>query len=426
MADLPPSALTGVFHRPFAEQVAFFRAKLGKLVPTKFWDDLQKAEHDRAFMVAGAAKADLLQDLATAVDKAIAEGTSIEAFRKDFFDIVARHGWTNYTGSGTAAGRAWRTRVIYTTNAQTSYSAGRLAQLRAGNFKLWVYKHSDGEMYPRPVHESWDGLVLPPDHPFWKQHYPPSGWGCRCYVLGARGDVSARAMGGDPTKQLPEGWEQIDPKTGEQRGIDKGWGYMPGDTVSDVVNEMAAKTQQWDYTLAKAYMQDVPADTRDALATAYRDLPSTADDTRRYVQRVLSPDTTADVPPYRTLGLATEKQAKEINALMPTARKADVSGFDFAFNKDNVRHIYKEHGDVAAEAAQHQSAVTPDDFAKLPALLNSPTAVMAYSGIARESGTPTVRISDRIDGQAYVTVWSVLRGRRMLSLLSFFKGAIKP
>lgn len=418
MADLPPSAFTGVFHRPFAEQVAFFRAKLGNLVPTQFWDDLKKAEHDRAFMVAGAAKADLLQDMAAAVNKFITEGSSIEAFRKDFFDIVQRRGWTNYTGSGTAGGRAWRTRVIYTTNAQTSYSAGRLAQLRAGNFALWVYRHSDGEMYPRPVHESWDGLVLPPDHPFWKQHYPPSGWGCRCYVLGARGRTSAIAMGGSPDKQLPDGWEHIDPKTGEPVGIDEGWGYMPGDTVSDVVNDMAAKTQQWDYTLAKAYMQSVPTDARDALSVAYRNLPSTADDTRRYVQRVLSPTTASDIPPYRTLGLATSKQVTKIGELLPG--KVDTSGFDFALAAGDVRHIEGAHG-AGNEAGPGQEAVSAADFGLLPAILNDASAKWVYAGRAKRTDHPILSIVARIGGQAFTARWEVLAGRRMLALKTFFK-----
>lgn len=402
MADLPPSAFTGVFHRPFAEQVAFFRAKLGKLVPTQFWDDIQKAEHDRAFMVAGAAKADLLQGLAAAVDKFISQGTSIEAFRKDFFAIAEKHGWTNYTGSGSAGGRAWRTRVIYTTNAQTSYSAGRLAQLRAGNFKLWVYKHSDGELHPRPVHESWDGLVLPPDHPFWKQHYPPSGWGCRCYVLGARGEVSARAMGGDPGKQLPTGWETIDPKTGEQLGIDKGWGYMPGDTVSDAVAETAAKIRDWNYDLAKAYMDTIPADTRDALATSYRNLPSTADDARRYVRRVLSTDTTANIEPAHTLGLTTSRQAQRIDALH---RGLDVSGYDFALTPDGVR----------AALSDVPSSLAPEDFETVPAILNAPDAAPTYVGTTR-GGSPLVRITGTVGGIRYVTLWRVREGPRTLAL----------
>ncbi|MDE2442099.1 MAG: head morphogenesis protein, partial [Betaproteobacteria bacterium] len=60
------------FGTPFAEQLDFFRAKLN--LPTDRWDDIQRAAHDRAFIVAGAGEADLLADLRAAVDKAIAEG----------------------------------------------------------------------------------------------------------------------------------------------------------------------------------------------------------------------------------------------------------------------------------------------------------------------------------------------------------------
>ena len=58
-----PSRISGALGRPFTEQVAFFRNKMGNRVPTQAWDDLTGAEHDRAFMVAGAVKADLLSDL---------------------------------------------------------------------------------------------------------------------------------------------------------------------------------------------------------------------------------------------------------------------------------------------------------------------------------------------------------------------------
>ncbi|MEO7469974.1 MAG: phage head protein, partial [Sphingobium limneticum] len=123
------SAMSGALRRPFTEQIAFFRGKLGNLVPTEFWDDLVREQHDTGFMVAGAQKADLLTDLAAAVDRTIAEGKSLDAFRKDFRAIVQRHGWHGWTGEGTKAGEAWRTRTIYKTNASTSYAAGRYAQL---------------------------------------------------------------------------------------------------------------------------------------------------------------------------------------------------------------------------------------------------------------------------------------------------------
>ena len=84
---------------PFAEQLAFFRAKLN--LPTQKWDDLLGAAHDRAFVVAGAMNADLLADLRGAVDKILANGTTLEQFHKDFQQIVAQRGWTGWTGEGT-------------------------------------------------------------------------------------------------------------------------------------------------------------------------------------------------------------------------------------------------------------------------------------------------------------------------------------
>jgi hypothetical protein len=78
------------FNQPINEQLAFFRQKLN--LPTEAWDDITLAAHDRAFIVAGAQSADLLADLRAAVDKSIADGTGLEAFRKDFKRIVAEHG----------------------------------------------------------------------------------------------------------------------------------------------------------------------------------------------------------------------------------------------------------------------------------------------------------------------------------------------
>ncbi|WP_233487543.1 phage minor head protein [Thalassovita gelatinovora] len=235
--------LQGIFHRPFPEQLAAFRLRLGNLVPTSRWDDLRHSAHDRAFMVAGATKADLLADLAQAVDKAIEKGTSLEEFRRDFRQIVEDHGWHGWTGEGTKGGEAWRTRVIYRTNAKTSYAAGRWAQLMEGGFKYGVYRHG-ASREPREWHLAWDGLILPIDHPFWQTHAPPNGWGCSCYVNGARSMKGAIRLGGDPSKRLPPDWDKIDPRTGAPAGIDKGWAYAPGASVSGTVLSLRDKLEK--------------------------------------------------------------------------------------------------------------------------------------------------------------------------------------
>lgn len=178
-AGAPAPAAVG-FGTPFAAQLAFFRRKLN--LPTERWDDITRAAHDRAFIVAGAAKADLLADLRTAVDSTMASGGGINEFRKKFKAVVAANGWTGWTGEGSAAGEAWRTRIIYQTNMATSYAAGQWQQMTQPAFvaalPFWRYRHADGQLHPRPQHLAWDGLTLPHDHEFWKTHFAPNGWHC--------------------------------------------------------------------------------------------------------------------------------------------------------------------------------------------------------------------------------------------------------
>ena len=246
------------FRKPFAQQVAAFRLRLGDLVPTARWDDLVKSEHDTGFMVAGALKADLLADLGAAVDRAIVDGTGLEAFRRDFREIVDRRGWHGWTGEGTKGGEAWRTKVIYRTNMATSYSAGRFAQLIDGKFEYWVYRHG-GSREPRLQHLGWDGLILPADHPFWATHFPPNGWGCSCYVVGARSLAGAVRVGGKPSLKLPDNWQAPDPKTGVPVGIHKGWDYAPGASVARTITTLAPKLASLPSPTGAALVADWPA-----------------------------------------------------------------------------------------------------------------------------------------------------------------------
>ena len=408
-----PSATHGVFRRPFAEQSAFFRNKLGNLVPTARWDDIQRSAHDTAFMVAGAIKADLLSDLAMAVDRVVTEGKSLDAFRKDFRDIVERRGWHNWTGEGSKKGTAWRTRVIYQTNASTAYAAGRLAQLREGGFEYWVYRHS-GSADPRPEHLAWDGLVLPADDPFWTTHYPPNGWGCGCYVIGARSKDAAKRLGGDLEKSRPS--DAIDSETGTPIGIDKGWDYQPGDRVSDTVRQMAEKTMQWDYELAKGFMQGVPVGMRDQLARSYRSLPSVADDTRRYAQRVLSGrNKTLDTPKYKTLGLLTENDV----AAVKTIKELNVSGYDFALDVSGVNHVEKEHGVTSTLRSRGERPITAQDYSVLPTLLNDGLP-WKDAGVSWVENQPQMKRRIEINGKKYEAVFVIRPGRKMLVLKTFY------
>lgn len=213
---------------PFREQISYFLGKVN--VPTARWADLWKEQHDVGFMVAGAAKADLLADFRTAVEKAIADGTTLAEFRKDFDQIVERHGW-RYKG-----GRAWRTRVIYQTNLRQSYNAGREAQMAVPALRrrrpYGLYRHG-GSQEPRPEHLAWDGLVIPLDDPWWNTHTPMNGWGCTCkkFMVSER-DLKRMGKSVPDTPPDDGSREWVDPATGEAHqvpnGIDPGFDYAPG------------------------------------------------------------------------------------------------------------------------------------------------------------------------------------------------------
>ena len=342
----PDRGMRAVLGRPFAEQIAAFRLRLGNLVPTSRWDDLRHEAHDRAFMVAGAIGADLLADLGRAVDRAITEGTGLEAFRQDFREIVARRGWHGWTGEGTAAGEAWRTRVIYRTNAATTYAAGRWAQLMEGGFPLLVYRHG-GSREPRPQHLAWDGLILPADHPFWATHAPPNGWGCSCYVLGARDEAAARRLGGDPGKSLPANWNRPDARTGAPAGIDRGWAYAPGASAAETI------------TLAARKLAELPARLGADLG------------------RALAPQVSAEWPNWlQAVGSRRDHVPGLLGAISPTV----LAALERAGISPSSAEIMVSPGIVAGQKARrHQAkgdALSDADWQSLPMRMAQPRAVL--------------------------------------------------
>ena len=213
---------------PFKEQIAFFKRKLN--IPTTGWTDIYTHEHDYAFMVAGANRDAIVADFRTSVEKAIAEGMTLQDFRENHFDrIVAQHGW-DYNG-----GRNWRSKIIYDTNLATSYAAGRWEQLQDAPY--WQYKHADWVQHPREDHLAWDGLVLARDDPWWYTHFPPNGWRCQCSVRGLWPRDLQRLGKTGPDTAPDVQWEE---RTIGQRnpngprtvrvpaGIDPGFEYAPG------------------------------------------------------------------------------------------------------------------------------------------------------------------------------------------------------
>ena len=341
---------------PFEEQIAFFRSKVS--LGTKSWTDVWEDGHDRYFVVAGAMRDELLSDLRGAVDQAISDGTTIETFRREFDDIVAKHGWT-YKG-----GRDWRTRTIYETNLRSSYAAGRFQQMQdiADRRPYWRYRHSDASEVPREAHLRWDGLVLRHDDPWWESHYPPNGWGCKCYIetLGPRDMERLGRSGPDQapqirTRTVTVGEGGPTPRTVEvPEGIDPGWAYAPGRSA-------VGKSVRHRLDRSIAQPTDIAAAGVEAMLGNPRALAALGREWREW--RVASPG--PDRPETFTIGAFTPAVTRQIRGRGHAVESAAITA-----TRRRIAHADRDR------AHDWGKALGEADLDRLPEIVAHPRAVL--------------------------------------------------
>ncbi len=231
------------------DAIAFFRGK--GLLESFAWQDVWQEEHARAFTVAKAMRRDILQDIYEAVDRALADGTTVEQFKKELMPILQAKGWWGrqeaadpLTGEirNVQLGSSRRLDTIFDVNLRSAYQAGKWERIERTKAALPFLRYvavggSLGDGRTRPEHRAWHGTTLPVDDPWWNTHAPPCGWKCRCDLqqltvgqlgrLKSRGDVTINET---PTRFPPRRW--VNPRTGEvaviETGIDPGFAYNVG------------------------------------------------------------------------------------------------------------------------------------------------------------------------------------------------------
>lgn len=238
-----PSGLRIGYAEPRDAVAAFERRDL--LQPSFRWQDTWQEEHSRSFAVAGVQRLDILQVFQDELRAAAREGLSLEDFRPRVrARLVEKGWWGNIAITDPATGEKRITRfdnrrlqLIFDVNMRQSQAAGRWQRIErnVALFPFVMYRTMRDERV-RASHRAWDGLVLPANHAFWKTHYPPNGWRCRCiaFALNQR-DIERRRAAGETirTEAPPIEWESfINPRTGQvvpvPRGIDPGFAYNPG------------------------------------------------------------------------------------------------------------------------------------------------------------------------------------------------------
>lgn len=243
------------FNLPPEEAVAYFEIK-GYQLSWDWYETWQEA-NARAFTVAKAMQEDILEDIRTAVTDALKNGTTFHQFKKDLEPLLQRKGWwgrqelTNPQGEleSVQLGSVRRLKVIYRTNLQTAYMAGRrngqLANTQSRPY--WMYV-AVNDSKTRPEHQALHGRVFRYDDPIWQTLYPPNGWGCRCRIraLTAR-QVAQKGLEVESSQgKLGESLELVSKKTGELKPVttfdlgsgqtfkpDVGWNAAPGEGAID-------------------------------------------------------------------------------------------------------------------------------------------------------------------------------------------------
>lgn len=132
-----------------------------------------------------------IQTVIKGVNKAIADGTTFEDFKKYVADndIILSESYLSN---------------VFRTNIQTAYSHGRWEQQQRNKTKkpYLMYSAIDDSRV-RPEHLALNKIIRHIDDPFWLLYYPPWGFMCRCTVI-ALTEAQAKKYGITSDEDLPE------------------------------------------------------------------------------------------------------------------------------------------------------------------------------------------------------------------------------
>lgn len=219
--------------------IAYFKAKGWKVGFD--YRDVWNEEHAYAFTVAKATTVDVLETLRGSVDTALAEGQTLAQFKKNLQPELERLGWWGKKevvdpASGelrdAQLGSPRRLKVIYQTNMRTARAAGKwdLIEQTKDVLPFLQYRLGPSEQH-RPEHVALEGKILSADDPFWDTHYPPNGWGCKCWVKQLSQAAADRAGGASASPKIQKK-QWFNERTGQTElvpeGIDPGFAFNPG------------------------------------------------------------------------------------------------------------------------------------------------------------------------------------------------------
>lgn len=202
----------------FQGALAFLKKK--KPVTQEIYKRLDEQSRAKAFTVSGYSSLEILNTFLDALEKAVEEGTTKDAFRKTMNHFLQDNGYE--------AMNPWKSDTIFRTNVQTAYNVGHYESMTDSTVMqlrpYWQYKTAgDGDV--RDAHAAMHGRVFRADDPVWDVWYPPNGFRCRCIVVSlSKNQVEQRKL--QVEKKAPY---NVDLETGEILPVfpDKGFSNNP-------------------------------------------------------------------------------------------------------------------------------------------------------------------------------------------------------
>jgi len=268
-----------------------------------------------------------------------------------------------------------RLKTIYRANMRSARAAGQWDRIQRTKAALpyLVYLLGPSEHH-RPAHAAKEGMVLAVDDPFWRQWYPPNGWGCKCHVRQiTRREANERGISDSPEVPMRD---VLNHRTGEIKripsGIDPGWERNPGLVRQRHMEQiLAEKLNAADPHIARAAAHD--------MATSWRVLRIHEGSAKGAVPVAMLPDDLA-----QALG----------------AKSRVVQYSDYTAAKGRLKH----------------PETTPETLTRLDDLLHTGRAV-------RRAGSNSLTIMKEYDGHTWLAAVKVTTNKDELYLSTLYRAS---
>ena len=197
---------------PTFQEAVDYAASRDVVLPDVYYGKLAGVQRSQSVSIAGLASLEQIKAIIDLVRDVMDAGGTFADFQKQV-----------KAGQLTTTLSRARLDNIFRTNIQAAYSRGRYEQQMRVSFArpYWMYD-AINDSRTRPTHKAMDGVILHHTHPWWKSHYTPNGYRCRCTVVSLT-EAQARKRGISPL--APE----VDP--------DEGWDYSVGESYEKGVDE---------------------------------------------------------------------------------------------------------------------------------------------------------------------------------------------